>query len=81
MNTTDPIELAIRVDSANPNHHLWNNNGTWFIHYTVHEADFTASRIRSSLGTKSVTEARRRRDLFFRHLGFQRALDGESVAA
>jgi Holliday junction resolvase RusA-like endonuclease len=29
---------------AKPNHHLWNNNGTYWCHYTVHEADYTKRR-------------------------------------
>ncbi len=54
--------LSLRVNPANPNHHLWNNNGTWFIHYVVHPTPFTKERIRHSLGTKSLSEARVRRD-------------------
>jgi hypothetical protein len=54
--------LAIRLNPANPNHHLWNNNGTWWCHYTEHRPDFTKQRIRASLGTKNLTEARLRRD-------------------
>lgn len=54
--------LAIRVRKDNPNHHLWDNNGTWFIHYTVHQSDFTKSRVRESLGTKSLAAARRLRN-------------------
>ena len=34
-------KLSLRVNDANENHHLWNNNGTWWVHYTVHLADFT----------------------------------------
>jgi hypothetical protein len=41
---------------------LWNNNGTWFIHYVIHPTPFTKERIRRSLGTKSLAEARVRRD-------------------
>ena len=55
-------QLSIRVRTGQPNHHLWNNNGTWFIHYTVHQPDFTKARIRQSLGTKSIAAARRLRD-------------------
>jgi hypothetical protein len=55
-------QLSLRVNPANPNHHLWNNNGTWFIHYVVHPTPFTKDRIRRSLGTKSLAEARARRD-------------------
>jgi hypothetical protein len=55
-------QLSLRVNPANPNHHLWNNNGTWFIHYVVHPTPITKDRIRRSLGTKSLAEARARRD-------------------
>jgi hypothetical protein len=54
--------LAVRVDASNPNHHLFCNNGTWWIHYTVHLPDFTARRVRRSLVTRSLSTARRRRD-------------------
>ncbi len=54
--------LAIRVRQDNPNHHLWNNNGTWFVHYTVHRPDFTKARVRQSLGTRSLAAARLLRD-------------------
>jgi len=59
---------GIRVRTDNPNHHLWNNHGTWFLHYTVHPTPFTKERIRRSLGTKDLTIARERRDSFFAHL-------------
>ena len=63
------ITLAsLRISDANPNHHLWNNNGTWFLHYTVYPTPFTKERIRRSLGTKCLTTARERRDQFFEHL-------------
>jgi len=54
--------LAIRLNPANPDHHLWNNKGTWWCHYTVHRRDFTKQRIRASLGTKNLAEALARRD-------------------
>jgi hypothetical protein len=54
--------LAIRLNPANPDHHLWNNNGTWFVHYTIHPTPLTKQRIRASLGTKNLAEARLRRD-------------------
>ena len=56
---------GIRVRPENANHHLWNNHGTWFLHYTVHPTPFTKERIRRSLGTKDVSVARERRDAFF----------------
>jgi len=56
---------GLRVDAENPNHHLWDNHGTWFLHYTIHPTPFTKERIRRSLGTKDVRIARERRDNFF----------------
>src|SRR5207253_6625320 len=55
-------KIALRINAANPNHHLWNNNGTWFVHYTIHPTPFTKQRLRVSLGTKDLVEARLRRD-------------------
>jgi hypothetical protein len=57
--------LGIRVRAENPNHHLWNNHGTWFLHYTVHPTPYTKERVRRSLGTKDLDIARARRDSFF----------------
>jgi len=55
-------QLSVRVNPENPNHHLWNNNGTWFIHYMIHPTPITKERIRRSLRTKCVDEARAIRD-------------------
>ncbi|MFM6130452.1 MAG: hypothetical protein ACKPBV_17290, partial [Sphaerospermopsis kisseleviana] len=38
------------------------NNGTWWCHFTVHEADYTKERIRLTLATKDECKARFRRD-------------------
>ena len=54
--------LAIRVDRRNPDHHLWNNHGIWWCHFTVHGRDFTKQRIRRSLETPDLAQARSRRD-------------------
>jgi hypothetical protein len=67
MNSLTPLP-GIRVRPDNPNHHLWNNHGTWFLHYTVHPTPFTKERIRRSLGTKDLLVARERRDAFFNEL-------------
>ena len=53
---------SVRMRAANPNHHLWNNNGTWYLHYTMHPTPLTKTRVRVSLETKSLENARRRRD-------------------
>jgi hypothetical protein len=50
----------------NPDHNIWNNNGTWWLHATVHHPDYTKERVRVSLGTKDRAEARRRRDFILR---------------
>ena len=52
---------SLRVDPDNDTHHLWCNNGTWWIHYTIHFGH-RARRIRKSLRTRSLEEARARRD-------------------
>ena len=60
-NTTGNATLSIR-ETTNPNHHLWFNNGTWWVHYTEHLPDFTKRRVRRSLHTKEVGIARVLRD-------------------
>ena len=67
MNTLTTLP-GLRVRAENENHHLWNNHGTWFLHYTVHPTPFTKERVRRSLGTKDVRVARERRDTFFAQL-------------
>ena len=66
------IQLSLRTNPHNPNHHLWNNNGTWFVHYVIHPTPFTKERVRRSLGTKELAVARARRDAL---------LGGEAVPA
>lgn len=55
-------QLAVRLTHPNPNHHLWNNHGTWWCHYTLHLPDYTKRRVRVSLGTRQIEEARLKRD-------------------
>lgn len=65
INTRDTAdtaaELSIRT-TGGENHHIWNNNGTWWVHFTVHLPDYTARRVRRSLRTRDVAVARVRRD-------------------
>ena len=62
-------KLAIKINTSNPNHHLWCNNGTWWCHYWVHSLDQkTAERRRCSLHTRDMEEARQRRDRLFEDL-------------
>jgi hypothetical protein len=61
MKTNTPT-ASIRVLTDNPDHHLWNNNGTFWCHYTLHLPDYTKRRVRQSLGTSSIDHARKLRD-------------------
>jgi hypothetical protein len=54
--------LSLRCSPGNADHHLWNNNGTFWCHFTVHLPDFTKERLRLSLGTAEVHHARKLRD-------------------
>ncbi len=64
-------EIALRIDESNLNHHLWNNNGTWWVHYTIYPTPVTVERIRRSLKTKILEEARNRRDKILNSLLIQ----------
>lgn len=48
--------------AVDPNHHLWRNGRLWWVAFTVHLPGWQKERIRRSLGTADVEEARRRRD-------------------
>lgn len=60
-----PSVLATRRVRGNANHHLWNNHGTWWCHFTLHQPDFTKRRLRVTLGTSDLIEAREIRDFLF----------------
>jgi hypothetical protein len=66
--------LSSRNCTAGDRHHLWNNNGTWWVHYTLHFGD-RKRRIRRSLKTRLLEEAVRRRDELFAQI----AREGEWV--
>jgi hypothetical protein len=55
--------LSIRVTKANLDHHLWNNHGVWWIHYTVLLDGVRQRRVRHSLATRDRDEARDLRDI------------------
>ena len=63
---------SLRIDPDNPDHHLYRNNGTWWIHYTCHRPDYTVERVRHSLRTKDRAEARLRRDQLIEALLMER---------
>jgi hypothetical protein len=55
-------KLSMRGPHDNPNHHLWNNRGVWWCHFTLHLPNATAQRMRFSLKTTDIDKARERRD-------------------
>jgi len=48
--------------SDRDNHHLWRNGRLWWVAFTVHLPGWQKERVRKSLGTPEIAEARRRRD-------------------
>ena len=53
-------------DPIDPDHHLWRNGHRWWIAFTVHLPGWQKERVRFSLGTADLTEARARRDQVLR---------------
>jgi hypothetical protein len=66
--------LSSRTSTTRERHHLWNNNGTWWMHFTLHFGH-RKRRIRRSLKTRSLDEAIRRRDELFGRI----ACEGEWI--
>jgi hypothetical protein len=66
MSHTIKHTASIRIHAGNPDHHLWNNNGTFWCHYTIHLPDYTKRRVRCSLGTSRLGHARKLRDQILR---------------
>jgi len=63
---TRPKQIA-----KNQNHNLWKNGDLWWMHYTVHLPDFTSKRVRYSLGTSDLTQARMMRDMTLHDLNLK----------
>ena len=61
-----PYYLKMRAVEKNPNHHIWNNNGTWYCKFMLILANGERSVICNSLDTKDVEVARRKRDVLIR---------------
>lgn len=55
------VPVAITPADANPDHHLWRNGRLWWIAFTIHRGHLQ-ERVRHSLATTDLAEARRRRD-------------------
>ena len=67
MNTLE--KPSIRVLAHNLDHHLWNNDGAWWCHYTARLPDYTKHRVRLRLQTSDVRQARILRDRLFINRG------------
>ena len=60
-----PRDLALSASpspATHPDHHVWRNGRRWWIAFTFHTADGRKQRVRESLGTLDLAEARARRD-------------------
>ena len=60
--------LIRRRSKKNRNHHLWKNNDIWYIYYTLACEVGNSLRVRTSLETRCVREARIKRALIFEQL-------------
>jgi hypothetical protein len=69
---TIPRKQGLRC-ARNADHHLWRNHGTLWFHTTVHFPDFTKGRLRLSLDTKDIAQARRVRDSLVALFGVRRS--------
>jgi len=61
------VHLVSKTRGSHPNHHLTNNNGTWWCQITIHQGPFSR-RLRFSLGTGELERARALRDRVFANL-------------
>jgi hypothetical protein len=68
MSNSIPFDSEAELDyerlgprAIDPDHHLWRNGRLWWIAFTVHR-DHQQERVRFSLGTDDVVEARQLRD-------------------
>ena len=57
-----------------PDHHLWKNGRLFWVAFTVNLPGWRKERVRRSLGTSDLQEARRRRDALFAKLEEEREI-------
>ena len=62
---------AAALPDSNPNHHIWNNNGTYWLNASIIIRGIIQERIRESLKTKDIKIARRRREQRFSQIASQ----------
>jgi len=58
--------LSVRVRKNNPDHHLFQNHGTWWCHFWAIKDGFRQERFRVNLHTKSRTKAHQKRNSLLR---------------
>ncbi|MFN6016821.1 MAG: hypothetical protein ACK49N_04525 [Verrucomicrobiota bacterium] len=59
---TQVYQHTARRTPNNPNHHIWNNNGTWWCYFTLCSKAVGSKRHRISLKTGDLNVARAKRD-------------------
>jgi hypothetical protein len=59
------FDAQSRLAAVNPDHHLWRNGRYWWVAFTLIHDGWRQERVRRSLKTADVVEARRRRDVIF----------------
>jgi hypothetical protein len=64
----------MRQQDIHPDHHLWKNGRLFWVAFTVHLPGWRKERVRRSLGTDDLGEARRRRDALFEKLEEEREI-------
>ncbi|HUG55351.1 MAG TPA: hypothetical protein VMR21_17215 [Vicinamibacteria bacterium] len=60
------------MPTDDPDHHLWRNGRLWWIAFTVHLPGWQKERVRLSLRTADLAEARLRRDELLRRYPLER---------
>ena len=63
------MPAATDPHAVNPDHHLWRNGRFWWVAFTLIHDGWRQERVRRSLKTTDVAEARRRRDAIFAGYG------------
>ncbi len=66
MKTKNKIIPLSKTKHYGADHHIWNNNGTWWMHYSEERRRGRAKRVRLSLHTYNRKVARERRDQIMR---------------
>jgi hypothetical protein len=59
------MPVPARLGDVSPDHHLWRNGRFWWVAFTLIHDGWRQERVRRSLKTTDVMEARRRRDELF----------------